>query len=634
MKCSIFLFFIFISISSSAKDLQCSARGTDVYYLNGVLTSDLNNKIDTNAIKELFKARENRLDSGPLIAERSPVAFIGIHNPSFGFINDTAELFAQAYYIKTGSDSNAKAIYNAIKNTPEAIEQDKAKYDPDGYFSMLNSFGLGNIINRKTLMKVVKESENIALKKSLASLDVLLRENSIVRHNVSVSIANSQYKKRKILFVAHSQGNALLQAGIKERTLRLVQEDTEYMEKYMGVFHVASPITPLSAPFKSKNIRTMQDQIIWSVSLLNGLPSPVAEVTHEVTSETVLDNSGHFFGDTYISPAVYARPINTLSISTKMSDIFVSTLSDLAMELEDNCELPNIHISSSELTPISNLPNTFHVKGYASMARAISIAASDSNDTDNAKSTQFSWEYLEFVPENHLIGNEFVSAISSPVGNDVNNDLSLSLPFNDKSYSVTITATNKFGKSSSKKFTFYYTENRAPVITNASAVCYSSNGNPSTTFKGTYYIEDDGSSNGRKEEIYRTSTLPGGSGGFSQESDAQGLLSEKYEWTNPCQNIFSVGGFSYRCESGRAMIEVTVGSNAGTSVYFFKYHPNNSITYLSYSGGEELGDGLRRYTAALDFFTDNEVQDWNVVVTDVWSGQEKRLGPVSVAKCQ
>ena len=130
MKKILIISLFCLCIPLYAKNLKCSANGTDVYYINGVLTSADKNFKDKESIKALINSSSAILDSGLKIAGLPPVKYIGIHNPSFGVINDAAELFAQAYYIKTGKNDNAKAIYNVIKNLPAASFQDKAAYDP------------------------------------------------------------------------------------------------------------------------------------------------------------------------------------------------------------------------------------------------------------------------------------------------------------------------------------------------------------------------------------------------------------------------------------------------------------------------------------------------------------------------
>ncbi len=388
MKSITLLFLFVVSITCSAKTLQCSANGTDVYYINGVLTKESKNTFDKDQIQLLFLGKNNLLDSN------ASVNFIGIHNPSFGIINDAAELFSQAYFIKTGSDVNAKAIYNVIKNTPDATAKDKSKYDPSGFFNAINFFGLGGNINYSTLIQVAEESDQEAIKRSAASVDTLLTENFILTGNIATYIKESKDLKRKILFVAHSQGNAALSAGIISRGLNQ-PDQVDYMSKYMGVYHVASPVPPLGLPYKSRDIRSLDDKIILAASMIPGYPLPVASITHRVTSRTNSDISGHLFYDTYISPNVNVVPIDSSNATpVTMRDNFVTTLSDLATDLDDNCSIPNIQLSSTEVdSPISGSTNWI-VKGSYDGSGLLAFGASDLNDTDALKTTRFFWANL------------------------------------------------------------------------------------------------------------------------------------------------------------------------------------------------------------------------------------------------
>ncbi|RPJ72304.1 MAG: hypothetical protein EHM20_13930 [Alphaproteobacteria bacterium] len=107
MRLTILVCFLLLSFETYAKKLECSANGTDVYYINGILTNDKQNKDDTKAIGKLFDGKENQLDSGPLISGKPPVTFTGIFNPSFGLINAAAEPFAQvnSFEMRTSSSS-------------------------------------------------------------------------------------------------------------------------------------------------------------------------------------------------------------------------------------------------------------------------------------------------------------------------------------------------------------------------------------------------------------------------------------------------------------------------------------------------------------------------------------------------
>ena len=132
-----------------------------------------------------------------------------------------------------------------------------------------------------------------------------------------------------------------------------VNSEVDYMKKFMGVFHVASPVQPLSSiGFSAKQIRTNQDKVITASEVFSHyfiqpeFQIYPASITHEVTTRILPDPSpdisGHLFFDTYLSPNVYVRPVGTSATPVKMSDVFTETLSDLATELDDNCIQPNI----------------------------------------------------------------------------------------------------------------------------------------------------------------------------------------------------------------------------------------------------------------------------------------------------
>ena len=355
-----FLICLYIK-NANAGQMQCSANGTDVYYINGVLTNKTKNKSDADAIGELFKFKKEQLDL------KKNVNFIGIHNPSFGLINDVAELFSQAYYAKTGKN-DGKVIFNLIQNMPDALTEAVTGLDPNNLGTTLGMFGIKTPSNFATLKFSAKENFQTALERSLASTETLLAEKDVVINSIANGVIKSKKGNRKILFVAHSQGNAALNAAIKKLTVANAQGEVEYMQKYMGAYHVASPVLPLgikgelwAKQFKSRDIRLDLDHVISAAQLFsdNFIPPEFKITTAPVTHNLIFrkdysDLSGHFFADTYISEKVFARPINRNDTPITMSENFVNTLSDLATDLEDNCD------STVVLCNAGLLPNTMN----------------------------------------------------------------------------------------------------------------------------------------------------------------------------------------------------------------------------------------------------------------------------------
>lgn len=338
MKFALVLMLFSFYFNVSAKTLSCSANGTDVYYINGVLTNDAKNKTDTKAMGALFNSKLGQLDLG------SNVSFTGIYNPSFGVVNDVAELFSQAYYAKTGKD-DGKAIFNLIQNIPEAVGNIASVFDPTEVSKAIGMFGYTKTLNLATLVDQANEDWVTAASRSMASTDKLFAEDSVVINSVANAVIKSKKDNRKVLFVAHSQGNAALVAGIKKLQLYNDPGEVDYMKRFMGVYHVASPVSPLSSnDFKQRNIRSEQDKVISAAQFFsNLLPIPeyritTAPVTHKVTFNGGSDITGHFFHDTYLSDKIVIEPVKvTNPKAVIMSNNFVDTLSDLATALADNC---------------------------------------------------------------------------------------------------------------------------------------------------------------------------------------------------------------------------------------------------------------------------------------------------------
>ena len=397
MKFILTLLVLTFTFNVSAKPLSCSANGTDVYYINGVLTNKDKNSKDTAATGALFDLKKEQLDSG------KNIKFTGIYNPSFGLINDVAELFSQAYFAKTGKD-DGKAIFNLVRNMPETAGTATSAFDPTGLGNVLGIFGYSNTINFATLIKEAKEDFITASIRSLASTDTVLKEKDAVVKSVATNYTLSKNANRKILFVAHSQGNAVLEAALKKLPMSQ-QTEIDYMSKFMGVYHVASPVPPLVSPYNSRNIRSEQDKIIAAAKIFSATLPPefqitVAPITHSVTSRSLSspDDWGHLFADTYISSGVFIRPLNSNATPVAMSENFVTTLSDLATDLQDNCLMPVIGITSANAI-YNQTDDVFEVDGYAGLARVINVLADDvANYPDvlDGIDTMYVWSFNQF----------------------------------------------------------------------------------------------------------------------------------------------------------------------------------------------------------------------------------------------
>ena len=164
------------------------------------------------------------------------------------------------------------------------------------------------------------------------------------------------------------------------------------------------------------------------------------------------------FSPTYISPNVLALPGNVdANVPAKMSDIFVSTLSDLATDLEDNCESPAIKITASGASEVS--PGLFHLYGNVGANTKIPISVEDLNDS--AGNTTFEISYREYRYDI----NQPPFNIETPV-KVVANSAAIPIPFASIMYYVSIYAHNTItNKSTYSTARFIAPNDIMPTVT-------------------------------------------------------------------------------------------------------------------------------------------------------------------------
>lgn len=474
--------------SQESSNLKCSANGTDIYYINGVLVSSDGNKKDRTEIEKIFD-RPGILDS------KGVVNVIGIHNPSYGILNDTAELFEQAYYIKTGG-TQGKAYYNLVNTIPDATITALSVIDPTKITSTLGLFGFSKTINFSTLKFIAEESYAVSLKRSLASDDELIKGNQSVIESVKEKFvgANStdgiKKKNKKAIFVAHSQGNAVLLAGVK-KLLSDHPDYRDYVKKFTGYMQVASPVPEinkimdfidgnLNLSFHARSIRFGGDSIIDLAGSIPGYPLIPAPITHTPLVNESSDPTGHFFSDTYLSEKVMLRKyVQGGEVILNSKDLFLEDVAGIAEDLEDNCDLPNIKITSDEAA--LNIFGKLEVSGYARSDRTIKIRIEDiagDKDNDNKdengydrKKTKFTYKLTVSYPSdvdrpaNITVGELFVN-------NEGYAELELAIPYRDFGYKLVVTAINQFEKESTKSMEFIVPANQKLQAQLSSKACY------------------------------------------------------------------------------------------------------------------------------------------------------------------
>lgn len=328
MKILIISFFSIFSIVSFTKEVSCSKHGTNVYYINGVLSKRFDEvSQDTSRIGEIYKNNLNLLDS------QSNVSFIPIYNPSNGPINDIAELYAEDYYYRTGKDDGFSVFMQIYQSklyqaaNPSMLK----KITQGGYLKQLK-------LKAERLKAMAAERKYST---SAMAVDQLKKINADVVNSVVSKMDDSIRASKKTLFVGHSQGNAVIKEAFKRTSTNSVDYQS-YLKKFIGVFHVASPVQNL--PSGTTNVRSFLLSNDWIVNLANYVFPEFSQssATHLLISSNVSESSpdfdefNHLFSNVYLTPNASAKSFSDNSVKD-MRTIFKERLADLATDLADNC---------------------------------------------------------------------------------------------------------------------------------------------------------------------------------------------------------------------------------------------------------------------------------------------------------
>lgn len=232
---------------------MCSKNGTIVFYVNGVLAKN-NFEVDRDKrlIDSLFRGQEALLD------KQGKVGFKVIFNPSNGVYNDIAELYAEDYFYRTGRDDGFKVFRDNIE-----LKLEQAK-NPSRLKKIFNWKYLKQLkLKVEKLKALAKEREYLS---SPNSIDRLKKINASVVNQIVAQMDDSVRDEKKVLLIGHSQGNAALKEAIK-RTSFNSSEYQNFVKKYVGVFHIASPVQNISNEVTS--VRSFLLSNDWIVNLAN-----------------------------------------------------------------------------------------------------------------------------------------------------------------------------------------------------------------------------------------------------------------------------------------------------------------------------------------------------------------------------
>jgi hypothetical protein len=549
-------------------------------------------------------------------------------------------LYAQAYYIKNGK-VDGKAVFNMVNESAEFVGQVITKVYPNIITTGISYFGYSKAINIGTMVAIADDSFSEAFLKATQDTDTYLVENNKVIDSVGAKILNARKDNKKVIFVSHSQGNSVVEAGVKKITTEFFDLNEE-LEKYMGVMHVASPVPPINylpefTNYKQRNIRFNRDLIINGLSILPKYPLSPAPVTHNIISRDISslesDFFGHFFSETYLSDSITVAPVGFPNAVITARNLFKERMINLAEELEDNCDKPNIVIETADGVFDKDDPSKLIVSGYAGQNRMINLKAYNSNEkAEDKDTTKFEWRYRKFIPANYFSIEEkfpfFEEFESLPTSTDLNTLESINFPFNNINFMVSVTATDKNGKTSTRGITFFTPRNYVPTLTLESNQCTVQN--DGFTYSGSvfvYRINDDsiasrGQFQRNVENEFFDLFFP-----VVNFTDSLGAQAVTLEVPNPCANRFNVGSPKFFCDGSRSAIAIESTSVKGVEVYFGN---GGTTTYARNYKPGGTWESVYLYPGSV---AENVEENFSVKVLDRWSGELRDAGEVTISHC-
>ncbi len=332
------LYFIITAISASAGTLQCSQNGTEIIYVNGMNNTLTEAEKSRDAISKLLVPIKAQLDSKEKInVTKVYNEGLGIGNDLIEYVIDRARLYGindpwkyySALSISSGIDTALKQRLISRKN-----------FLPSGYSSS------GLTVKQLAILKGIYNSYFI-------STAALQSSNELLQEELKSTIVTKLANNHKVILVAHSQGNAIINAVTKNLPNEI--DGVDKVGKYLGALHVATPVTE-RASSKSRKIKLSTDRV---VGFLYGISGPANYefqyfgIGGSLFSGTIFGNLttlaadylaynspyllGHNMTEIYLGSRA-ARKIGSSDEYLSMSEVFKQNMVEVADLLEDNCD--------------------------------------------------------------------------------------------------------------------------------------------------------------------------------------------------------------------------------------------------------------------------------------------------------
>jgi hypothetical protein len=391
----IFLFILMFSGVSFA-ELSCSANGTQIYYINGVHV-EADNTADARNIDVLIRSspyNPNEIDKSSNLP-----TVLGVYNYSTGFFDDFTKLRRQLL-LDDGdmtSEKRRKHFDELIKkefnflvasvwSSRSTEYKEKAgaslKKTLDYIYNAGDKNSITNYDRAFTENKLYEELK--LLDSQLADLVAIAAVDRQVVIKVKKVISDSVFTdNKKVIFVAHSQGNEALRTSYLELQNDLVgqKDKLDKLDKVFGTLHVASPSPVYIFPLpRSQGIKLDVDLVIKDSTLFTTDNTPLA-INYYLETEganaslfrrvpligNILGTIGEFitalltfnpdaflhhsFTATYLNDKIYARSVaSDPSTSDSMPTIFHKNIVKVAEALGDNCDYPSLDFSVENTT--------------------------------------------------------------------------------------------------------------------------------------------------------------------------------------------------------------------------------------------------------------------------------------------
>ena len=503
-------------------ELSCSQNGTDFYYINGVNVKYDEGLRDLNLINsEFVQKNKDKLDY------QKKVKSSFIYNSTRGLFNDVKEIYNQSTRNLTGDQREyfyrkkmEKLIEDRFKNKEsELTEAQKIKLEE----LSREAFSLIMKTEQNETADATDALSDLDMIKIISKIDYEVAEllrtaeaDTEVIISIKKKIKESFELRKKMIMIAHSQGNEALRSAVYELRSEMsgaISLNQLYeFDRIFGIVHVASPSPTLAITTgKARLIKLDRDLVIkpagiilpqnpiganyiYKNSNLSGIGDwPIIGDIAELFQTVFGGNLYHGMSYIYLSDKVNAASsLNPEEVDT-MSGIFSKNLREVAQSLDDNCSLPIIKIVST--TAEEKESGVISVKDYAGVGKKVRLEISDvagnssgsginDNGYDLAKTT---FQYTLITKYPNGASGALATVEDEAFLLEGKYYIDIQIPYRDYQYSFTITARNELSKEVQKSYKISFEKNKPLIVDIHNLRCnYDSDG---YNTKGTMFYD-------------------------------------------------------------------------------------------------------------------------------------------------